>query len=513
MLFIKTIRNTLFILAVFGGLISCKTTQTLGPQDDGLIEIAILQMNDVYEIAGVDGGKLGDLSRVSTVYQELKKQYPLSLMVLAGDFLNPSLVGTMRYEGERIRGRQMIETLNAMSLDYVAFGNHEFDISETDLQKRINESHFTWLANNIQQVCGAKEYPFYKEVAGKKQFLPAYDIVSLTDADGTSINLGIFTAVINSNPVDYVHYYSADSMIAESMAILEEKADLAIGLTHLTVTQDIALAQKYQQVPLIMGGHEHDHMYHEIGKSVVAKADANAKTIYIHKLKINKRTGTAELLSELRTIDNQIAREPEVAKVVDKWQKILEDQVKEIIANPYEIVYEAETPLDGRESSMRHRSTNMGELFAASFKASSQKKAEAAIFNSGSVRIDDQLSGQIVAIDIFRALPFGGSVYDVEMKGSLLKGVLRYSDQHKGDGAYLQTSGIAKNGEDWQINGQAIDDARYYRIAITDFLLRGLDIPFLTEQNEGVKSVDKPVDSKDLRYDLRKAIIDYLRKQ
>ena len=33
-------------------------------KDDGKIQIAILQMNDVYEIGGLDGGKVGGLARV-----------------------------------------------------------------------------------------------------------------------------------------------------------------------------------------------------------------------------------------------------------------------------------------------------------------------------------------------------------------------------------------------------------------------------------------------------------------
>ncbi len=494
-------------------LLSCGTAKKISTTDDGKIEIAILQMNDVYEISGVDGGKIGDLSRVATIYKALKQENPQTMMVLAGDFLNPSLVGTMRYEGERIRGRQMIEVLNAMGLDMVAFGNHEFDISETDLQKRINESKFEWLATNIQQVCGNKEYPFYREVNGKKQFLPESKVMNFTDADGTPLRLGVFSAVINSNPVDFVHYYNPDSMVNLTLQDLKPKSDVIIGLTHLTVAEDIALAQKYQSVPLIMGGHEHDHMYHNIGKSVVAKADANAKTVYIHRLSYDRKTGDTKLASELKVVDEKIKRDETVSAIVDKWKKVLEDQVKEIVDDPYEIIYIANEALDGRESSLRHHQTNMGSIFAAAFSSSSAKGAEAALFNSGSVRIDDQLSGAIMAIDIFRALPFGGSVYDVAMKGSLLKGVLRFSEKEKGNGAFLQTSGITGVNGEWMVNGLKIDDDRMYKIAITDFLLRGLDIPFLTEKNEGIISIDKPVSGADLRSDLRKAIIAYMKNQ
>ena len=99
------------------------------------------------------------------------------MLVHAGDFLNPSLIGTLRYEGERIKGRQMVEVMNAMGFDIAVLGNHEFDIGEEDLQKRINESTFDWISTNTYQVCGEKVYPFFKEVDGKKRFFPTHGII------------------------------------------------------------------------------------------------------------------------------------------------------------------------------------------------------------------------------------------------------------------------------------------------------------------------------------------------
>ena len=74
------------------------------------------------------------------------------MLLLAGDFLNPSLIGTIKVDGERVRGKQMIEVLNAMNIDLVAFGNHEFDIPKKDLQNRINESSFPWISSNKSSI-------------------------------------------------------------------------------------------------------------------------------------------------------------------------------------------------------------------------------------------------------------------------------------------------------------------------------------------------------------------------
>ncbi len=77
-------------------------------ENDGIIDVIFLQMNDVYEIAPLQGGKVGGLARVASLYQQLKDENPNTLFVLSGDFLSPSLLGTLKYQGQRIKGRQMV---------------------------------------------------------------------------------------------------------------------------------------------------------------------------------------------------------------------------------------------------------------------------------------------------------------------------------------------------------------------------------------------------------------------
>jgi 2',3'-cyclic-nucleotide 2'-phosphodiesterase (5'-nucleotidase family) len=87
----------------------------------------------VYEIALIQGGKFGGTARVETVHQELLKENKNTMFFMAGDFLKPSLLVTLKISGERVRGKQMIDVMNATNFDLVAFGNHEFDVSQQDL--------------------------------------------------------------------------------------------------------------------------------------------------------------------------------------------------------------------------------------------------------------------------------------------------------------------------------------------------------------------------------------------
>ena len=76
--------------------ISCGTTKKVSSlKDDGKIEIVVLQINDDYEIAPLPGDDLGGLARVATLKKQLIKENPNTIMVLAGDFVSPSVIGTL----------------------------------------------------------------------------------------------------------------------------------------------------------------------------------------------------------------------------------------------------------------------------------------------------------------------------------------------------------------------------------------------------------------------------------
>jgi len=141
-------------------LSSCKEN----PKNNEIV-FKFIQLNDVYEIAPLSGGKFGGMARVAHVRDSIKKENPNTFLFMAGDFLNPSLLGTLKIDGERIYGKQMVEVMNAMNFDLVTFGNHESDLKENDLQKRLNESTFPWMSSNIRHNINEKnvEYAIQKE--------------------------------------------------------------------------------------------------------------------------------------------------------------------------------------------------------------------------------------------------------------------------------------------------------------------------------------------------------------
>jgi 2',3'-cyclic-nucleotide 2'-phosphodiesterase (5'-nucleotidase family) len=494
----------LLLVIILGLLFSCK-------KDDQKIAFTFLQLNDVYEIAPIQGGKFGGMARVETVHKELLKENKNTMLFMAGDFLNPSLLGTLKIDGERIRGKQMIDVMNAMNFDLVAFGNHEFDISQQDLQKRLNESNFPWISGNVKLKTKEGVIPFYKEIKGKKENIQETFIREFSDEDGTKIKVGFISVCIPSNPKEFVEYANMFVKARASYASIKDSVDVVFGLTHVKISNDKRIAKLIPELPLIMGGHEHTNSYTTIGNVKIAKADANAKTAYIHRISFDKKTKKTIVTSELKEINATIQSDEKVGKVVNKWQTILKTEIKNIVENPDEIIYTTKIPLDGRDTPTRSMQTNLGTIITKSMSFAFDDLADCALVNGGSIRIDDELEGAINAVDIFRVLPYGGAILKVEIKGRLLKRVLDYGVLAAGTGAYLQRFNAEKVGEKWMIKNKELNSNKTYTVAFSDYLLKGFDIPFLSSENKEVLSVYTPTKN-ELAFDIRKAVVAYLKK-
>jgi len=523
----KSIKTLALLLAALF-LFSCspaKKATTSG--EDGILEFQILQMNDVYEISPTPSDNIGGLARVATIRKELLAKNPNTFTVLAGDFISPSVIGTLKHEGKRIRGKHMIEVLNTLGLDWVVFGNHEFDYDDlADLQSRLDESKFTWLSANARLKGTTWTQQFFKnKPGGGTEICPDNKVISIKDADGTTLNVGVFGVLINSGRKPWVEYSDWAEAAKKNFAELKPKCDVVLALTHLAIEDDKKLAAMLPEIPLVMGGHEHDNMRVPVGPSVVTKADANAKTVYVHTLRYDKRKKTCTVKSELKKVNSSTSDEPATAAVIAKWEKIKNESLSSSGFNANAVVTKLDKPLDCRETVIRHSQAPVGIMVTEAMLAVSRTKTECALLNSGSIRVDDVLSGTLTELDIVRMLPFGGGITEVEMKGSLLRKTLETGLTNKGNGGYLQVNQARRDETSgkWFIGANALDDNKLYRVALPDFLLSGNEsnMGFLKasldangkSDNPDIPKIIKPdpKDKSDLRNDVRLALINHLR--
>lgn len=514
-------KNSICFLFFLLFLISCSSKKAFvnNPNDDGLIEIVFLHVNDVYEIAPLPGDDKGGMARVATLKKQLLAKNKNTLAILPGDFVSPSVIGTLKDEnGNKIKGAQMVDVMNVAGIDIVTFGNHEFDLDEEDLQKRLDESEFRWVSSNVLRNKKRRLKPFYKnknEKRKKKEKIPESIIQTFTDEDGTSVTLGFFGVTLDVKQQPYLAYEDPIQRSKAMVKELDSKVDLIFPITHLEIAEDLKLAKAIPRFPLVMGGHDHNQMRFLVGSTVVAKADANAKTAYVHTVKYNTIEKTYTVYSELITLDNNFDLDPQVDKRVKYWTSIAQKDLEKQGFSANEVVTILDEKLDATERTVRGGQCPIGAMVVESMNYVCENKVDAAILNSGSIRIDDILSGNLTQYDIIRILPYSGKIFEVEMTGVLLKKLLESSEANKGEGAYLQMTGIEVDQASmtFKINGELLKTNRNYLIAMNDFLLAGYDFDFFTKDNEGIIKVTEPDENDLIKNDLRKAMIEYLKNK
>lgn len=499
-------------------LISCTSKKNIVnyPNDDGLIEIVFLHVNDVYEIAPLPGDDKGGMARVATLKKQLLAKNKNTLAILPGDFVSPSVIGTLKDEnGNKIKGAHMVDVMNVTGIDLVTFGNHEFDLDEEDIQKRIDESDFQWVSSNVLHNKKNKLKPFYKnknEKRKKKEKIPETIIKTFIDEDGTSLTVGFFGVTLDVKQQPFLAYEEPIQRSKAMVKKLDSKVDLIFPITHLEIEDDLKLAKAIPGFPLIMGGHDHNNMRYLVGSTVVAKADANAKTAFVHTVKYNTKEKNYTVYSELVSLDSNFALDPIVDKRVQYWTRIAKEDMKKQGFSASEVVTVLDEVLDGTESTVRSRQCPLGAMVVKSIAYACDYQVDAAILNSGSIRIDDMLSGNLTQYDIIRILPYTGKIVAVEMTGALLDKLLEASEQNKGEGAYLQLAGIEVDEKSltFKIKGELLNTNQNYLIAMNAFLLEGYDFKFFTKDNPGILKIIEPEKDDVLKNDLRKAMIKYL---
>ncbi len=509
----------LWLIVLVTGFTSCKSLRSIDAslKDDKKIEITFVQVNDVYEIAPIAGGAYGGMARVATIKKQYKKDNPNTFLVMAGDFVSPSVYNSLQYQGKRIRGMQMIEAMNAAGMDMAIFGNHEFDISEEELGERINESDFQWIASNTFHLENGITSPFKKVKNNTATDFPRAYVMSCKDADGTSARIGIIGITLPFNKAGYVSYTDPVSTAKKLFDSLKHICDAVVAVTHLRLEEDIRLAKEVPGLALILGGHEHDMRFEKTGNVYITKAHANARSAFVVKLNIDKSSGAVAVTPELKSLDSSVPLDSATNVVVRKWMDIGVDNYASLGFDAGQILIGKGDTLDGRETEVRSRSTNFTRLISAAV-ADAFPDADVVIYNAGSIRVDDMLMPPVTQYDIIRSLPFGGGMREVEMTGELLLAVLNQGRKNTGNGGFLHYQPVmfdsAKNS--WTINNTPVDPQKTYKVALSDFLLTGKEenLQFLNKDNPGILEMDNAETSPgNTKADIRLAIVRYLQKK
>jgi 5'-nucleotidase len=433
--------------------------QEIGPRAQA--PVTFLQLNDVYTMVPIDG--LGGLARVATLKQQLAAAGRTPLLVMAGDFLGPSVASSV------FQGEQMIAALNAAGLDLATLGNHEFDFGDDVLIQRMREARFTWVVSNVidtttgQPIGGAAPY--------------------LVKTFGT-LKVGFIGLCLSSDeitPDKLKHTRILDPIAAagQYLPILKrEGATVIVAVTHLAFATDRELVERYPEIDLVIGGHEHFLITATANRSLISKAGSDGKAVA--RIDLNRRgDGTVERFFELLPISSAIPDDPRTAAVIASYESRLSSELETVVAT-------SRVPLDAISGHLRTAETNLGDLVADALRA--HAAADIAIVNSGSIRGNRLVApGPLTRRTLIEIHPFDNVIVKLSMPGRAVLQALNTGVERlpAAFGAFPQVSGLrmvvdmsAPPGDrvrDVRVNGQPIAMDRTYTVAVPDFIFLGGD--------------------------------------
>jgi len=432
------------------------------------VDFTVLQLNDVYEAAPVEGGRLGGLARVATLRRQLAEREPNLLVLMIGDFLSPSPISATTGDA----GMHMVEALNAMGLTHATVGNHEFDIAESDLKLRIAESKFRWIVSNVKNVVDGAPVPF--------EHVTENEVFEFANAAGEKARVALIGVCLDMAKKPWLAYQNPVESAREQVSKLEGQADVFLAMTHLTMGEDQALGVAVPRLDVLFGGHEHQAATAIVGadRTPIFKADSNARSAFIHRFRYDTQTKVTTLNSELVKIDASFAEDPETAAIVKRWQDATFETLRRQGFEPLTVVGRATEPLDGYEEAVRNRSTNLTQLIAETFLAE-VPEADAVALPSGLVRIDGIIApGDITYFDVVRIFPVNGKLSVLSVPGALLGPFLSMGAASKGTGVFQILANVTRSESgEWLVKGAPIASDRRYAIVMGEVPAAALSYP------------------------------------
>lgn len=464
-----------------------------GAADAAERRITLLHVNDVYQIGPVDKGRHGGLARLATVRERVQAESPDTLLILGGDTLSPSVASNT------FRGEQMIAGWNAVGLDLAVPGNHEFDFGPEVFRRRVAESRFPWIADNIKERVGGAPFGGVQTAQIRRFGRVKVGFLGVITADTAQ----------TSKPGPDARFGEPLAAAKRTAARLRAQgATIVVALTHLAMADDLKLAAS-GAVDLILGGHDHSLLQSLAGRTPVFKAGSDARLALRIDLVADARSGRLTRIDWAQLpITADIPEEPRAAAVIARY----EAQLAELLDKP---VGESAVVLDARQETSRSRETNVGDWLADIYRQSTG--AEAAIVNGGSIRSNTTYGpGTLSKRDILSMLPFENPIVKLEVPGKVLRQALEHGlaevDRSDESGRFPQVSGIRYRFDarrpvgsrllDVQVAGQPLDDGRRYSLAVNGYLAGGGDgygmlrgLPFLLSPENALSETAEVIEA------------------
>jgi 2',3'-cyclic-nucleotide 2'-phosphodiesterase (5'-nucleotidase family) len=303
------------------------------------------------------------------------------------------------------------------------------------------------------------------------------------------VRIGLVGATLDSTPMvsspgDLKFTPIFDTVRDQARALRGAGADFIVALVHADRATDLRLFDA-KAVDLVLTGHDHDLRVIYDGRIAMVESGEDAQFVTVVDVTMDVKTTdgrrTLTWSPEFRIVSSATATpDPAILAMVKGFEAELSRELDVPVAT-------LAAELDSRTAMVRSQETAIGNLFADAVRAATG--AEAAILNGGGIRANKQypVGATLTRRDILSELPFGNKSAVTEVTGTALRAALEngVSLLENRGGRFPQVSNLivevdtkapaGKRILSVKVGGAPIEDARVYKIATNDFMLRGGD--------------------------------------
>ncbi|MGW0736725.1 bifunctional metallophosphatase/5'-nucleotidase [Streptomyces sp. NPDC002851] len=469
----------------------------------------------------------GGVEYLATTLRKARKGHEYSVTAAAGDLIggSPLLSGLFHDE-------PTVEALNKLKLDVSGVGNHEFDEGRKELEriqkggchpedgcyedgKVFQGADFPYLAANVtDEKTGKpilKPYTVWEKNGVKIGFIGLTlegtpNIVSAEGIKGLKFHDEVETINKYADELDKQGVKSIVTLLHEggepaSQAYNYDCDSPGPGDGISGPVTDIA-KNTSPKVDAIVTGHTHQAYACTLpdpdgnprmvtSASSYGKLYTDTTLTYDRKTKDVVRTGVKAVASENHVVRRDVPKAADMTSLIERWNKL----AKPIASKP---VGHISADIPGRGAGTLEQP--LGDLIADAQLAHAKSlddKAVLALMNPGGIRSDlvhkasgDEGDGVVTYGEAFTVQPFGNTVNLVDLTGEQLLTALKQqvSGANEASPKILQVSDgvtytldMTKSGADRvvadsvQLNGEPLDPAKTYRVAVNSFLAGGGD--------------------------------------
>jgi 2',3'-cyclic-nucleotide 2'-phosphodiesterase (5'-nucleotidase family) len=454
---------------------------------DESLALTLIPVNDLPRADDV--ADRGGLAKLATIIKNERAAGRQVVVAHAGNAISPSLLSGFD------QGAHMMQLLNRLGIDVMAFGNHEFDFGVTVASGRALEANFPVILANVrgsdgQPLAGLSPTWIYERGGFRIAF------IGLVRADLMEV----------SNPVGIAVLPPLAVAVREAQALREGGADFVVALGTLTDAEERALVNS-GAVDLILGSSEQLHASFD-RRTATAASGRNAQRVMLLDLTLERYEVEEAVQEELpgspdgpdtvdamapelqtrfrwsvnfRSVDSRdVDADPDVADAIQRYLLQLSKDLNVRIGV-------ADADIDMRNIVVREGKSPFAEVVADAMRAA--VRADAAIINAGAIRADQILAAgtPLTRRSIVQWLPFDDRVLLLRVNGEQLLAALENGvsqvDEHAG--RFPIVSGLQVTFDPRRPVGDRVLTAvignkilqldRNYSIAVNDFIADGGD--------------------------------------